>query len=69
MLQRNLLEAQSTAIDSFLVTVLSMDDTVAVVQDFNDNPCTPEHCYHAFDALFCALTNAAPLNPKFPDDK
>jgi hypothetical protein len=31
--------------------------------------CRPEHVFHAFDALYCALTNATPVKPLFPDDK
>jgi len=31
--------------------------------------CLPEHCFHAFDALFCALTSKKPVPPKFPDEK
>lgn len=31
--------------------------------------CTPEHCYHAFDTLYCALTFAEPIPPVFPDEK
>ncbi|KAJ7638508.1 AMMECR1 domain-containing protein [Roridomyces roridus] len=32
--------------------------------------CTPEHCFHAFDALYCALTSGAkPITPRFADDK
>jgi hypothetical protein len=31
--------------------------------------CIPEHCYHAFDALYCALTDADPISPSFPDGK
>ncbi|GJJ07571.1 hypothetical protein Clacol_001774 [Clathrus columnatus] len=34
-----------------------------------DQVCTPEHCYHAFDAIYCALTGATPLIPRFPNDK
>ena len=30
---------------------------------------TPEHCFHAFDALYCALTGAQHVKPEFPDDK
>ncbi|KAJ7179443.1 AMMECR1 domain-containing protein [Mycena filopes] len=26
--------------------------------------CTPEHCFHAFDALYCALTKDAPRCPR-----
>ena len=41
-----------------------------VEKDTEDNNiCIPEYCYHAFDALFCALTGFTPLDPKFPDDK
>ncbi|KAJ7122769.1 AMMECR1 domain-containing protein [Mycena epipterygia] len=32
--------------------------------------CTAEHCFHAFDALYCALTSSAsPIAPQFADDK
>lgn len=31
--------------------------------------CTPEHCFHAFDTLFCELTSKNPIPPKFPDEK
>jgi hypothetical protein len=32
--------------------------------------CRPEHVFHAFDALYCALTpHAKPVEPLFPDDK
>lgn len=31
--------------------------------------CRPEHCFHAFDALYCALTFAEPIPPQFEDDK
>lgn len=31
--------------------------------------CTPEHCFYAFDTLFCELTKKKPIPPKFPDDK
>ena len=31
--------------------------------------CRPEHCFHAFDALYCALTHATPVEPLFSDDK
>ncbi|KAH9947253.1 AMMECR1 domain-containing protein [Amylocystis lapponica] len=34
-----------------------------------DNVCLPEHCFHAFDTLYCALTSHKPLSPKFPDEK
>lgn len=31
--------------------------------------CIPEHCYYAFDALYCALTSAKAISPTFPDEK
>ncbi|KXN86300.1 AMMECR1-like protein [Leucoagaricus sp. SymC.cos] len=31
--------------------------------------CIPEHCYHAFDALYCALKYVEPIPPAFPDEK
>ena len=34
-----------------------------------DDVCLPEHCYHAFDALYCALTDSEPVPPVFPDEK
>jgi len=35
----------------------------------SDALCAPEHCYHAFDTLYCALTFAEPIPPAFPDEK
>ncbi|KAF9647040.1 hypothetical protein BDM02DRAFT_3251360 [Thelephora ganbajun] len=35
----------------------------------DDQVCIPEHCFHAFDTLFCALTSNEPIPPMFPDDK
>ena len=29
---------------------------------------TPEHCFHAFDALYCALTHREHVKPDFPDE-
>ncbi|PPR03837.1 hypothetical protein CVT26_000835 [Gymnopilus dilepis] len=34
-----------------------------------DDVCIPEHCYHAFDALYCSLTGAEPIPAKFADEK
>ncbi|GBE79594.1 AMMECR1 domain-containing protein [Sparassis latifolia] len=31
--------------------------------------CTQQHCFHSFDALFCALTSKKPVSPNFPDEK
>ncbi|KAF9076532.1 AMMECR1 domain-containing protein [Rhodocollybia butyracea] len=36
----------------------------------SEEVCTAEHCLHAFDALYCALTpSAIHIAPKFPDEK
>jgi AMME syndrome candidate gene 1 protein len=35
----------------------------------SESVCGPEHCFHAFDALYCALTDEEPIPPLFPDDK
>lgn len=35
----------------------------------DDQVCLPEHCFHAFDTLFCALTSNEPIPPEFPDGK
>ena len=34
-----------------------------------DNVCTPEHCFYAFDAIYCALTGDEPLDAPFADEK
>ncbi|EIN10388.1 alport syndrome [Punctularia strigosozonata HHB-11173 SS5] len=34
-----------------------------------DGVCTPEHCFYAFDTLYCALTYAKPVAAQFKDDK
>ncbi|KAF8974734.1 AMMECR1 domain-containing protein [Flammula alnicola] len=38
------------------------------VTEISDS-CTAEHCYYAFDALYCSLTKAKPIPPPFPDEK
>jgi len=35
----------------------------------DDQVCIPDHCFHAFDTLFCALTQNEPIPPQFPDEK
>ncbi|KAI6105446.1 alport syndrome [Pisolithus sp. B1] len=35
----------------------------------DDSTCTKAHCFHAFDALYCALTDSTPIPPDFPDEK
>ncbi|KAJ7367962.1 alport syndrome [Mycena albidolilacea] len=45
-------------------------DSDAVDAAKPDSLCTPEHCFHAFDALYCALNSGAePIAPRFADDK
>ncbi|KIK91693.1 hypothetical protein PAXRUDRAFT_148944 [Paxillus rubicundulus Ve08.2h10] len=34
-----------------------------------DEACVPEHCFHAFDAVYCAFTDSTPIPPSFPDEK
>lgn len=31
--------------------------------------CLPEHCFHAWDALYCALTHRDSITPAFLDEK
>lgn len=31
--------------------------------------CLPEHCFYAFDTLYCELTDAHRIDPAFPDDE
>ncbi|KAG6813456.1 hypothetical protein H0H92_010790 [Tricholoma furcatifolium] len=31
--------------------------------------CRPEHCFYAFDSLYCALTNTPAIDPTFPNEK
>jgi hypothetical protein len=45
-------------------------DSDAVDAAKPDSLCTSEHCFHAFDALYCALNSGAePIAPRFADDK
>lgn len=44
-------------------------EAATVEPEFQEETCIPDHCFHAFDSLFCALTGATPLSPDFPDDK
>jgi len=40
-----------------------------IAAESGSSVCLPEHCFHAFDALYCALTDATPIDPTFPNDK
>ena len=50
---------------------LERQDTRKAVPDgdVDLHTCTAEHCYYAFDTLYCSLTKAKPLSPAFPDNK
>ncbi|OBZ76694.1 AMMECR1-like protein [Grifola frondosa] len=51
------------------MALVSPTSSVNVGEDEGGNVCTPEHCFHSFDALFCTLTSSKPIPPKFSDDK
>jgi hypothetical protein len=53
------------------LSLLPTDQTAAVANkgDIDKEVCTTEHCYYAFDALYCNLTKAEPIFPSFPDDE
>ncbi|KAG6889046.1 hypothetical protein C0995_004329 [Termitomyces sp. Mi166 len=40
-----------------------------ITPELGSDVCRPEHCFHAFDALYCALTKAEPIDPEFPNEK
>jgi hypothetical protein len=54
------LEASSPSA-TVTTTTIATDDTLVI--------CRPEHGFHAFDALYCSLTNVQPVKPLFQDDK
>ena len=51
------------------MSLLPPDPAANGIKEQEDSVCTPEHCFHAFDALFCSLTLSDPITPSFPDDK
>jgi len=51
------------------MSLVPPDPAANAAKDTKPLVCGPEHCFHAFDALFCALTHNKPISPKFPDDK
>jgi len=51
------------------MSALSPNSAIDKVQEGEKDACIPEHCFHAFDALYCALTEATPIAPTFADDK
>jgi len=52
-----------------LIILMSLQAAPDVVKDTEPLVCGPDHCFHAFDALFCALTRNKAIPPKFPEDK
>ncbi|EPQ59644.1 hypothetical protein GLOTRDRAFT_136468 [Gloeophyllum trabeum ATCC 11539] len=51
------------------MSLLPSDPAAGQVEEAASSVCTPEHCYHAFDALYCALTGSDPIPTKFADEK
>lgn len=51
------------------MSLLPPDPAAGRIKELGSNVCLPEHCFQAFDALYCALTNATPIDPTFPDEK
>ncbi|KAI6004138.1 alport syndrome [Pisolithus albus] len=49
------------------MSLLAVAGETTVIED--DSTCTKAHCFHAFDALYCALTDGVPIPPVFPDEK
>jgi len=54
---------------SSLMSLLPPDPAVGGIEELGSDVCLPEHCLHAFDALYCALVLATPIAPTFSDDK
>ncbi|KAH9059329.1 AMMECR1 domain-containing protein [Lactarius vividus] len=52
-----------------MVRAAAAKDTVDGDNASTTAACRPEHGFHAFDALYCALTRAQPIKPAYPDDK
>jgi len=53
-------------------TVIPPDTHKAVPDgdvDLDIDICTPEHCYYAFDTLYCSFMKAKPISPIFSDKK
>ncbi|CAK5275796.1 unnamed protein product [Mycena citricolor] len=51
------------------IALTEVQDGCWAPDESSDSVCTAEHCFHAFDALYCALTSATPIKPSFADDK
>jgi len=46
-----------------------MSESVSAKTAAVKDECTKEHCFAAFDALYCALASASVIEPSFVDDK
>jgi AMME syndrome candidate gene 1 protein len=51
------------------MSLLPADPAAGGIEESGSDVCLPEHCFHAFDALYCALVSATPIKPTFPDNK
>ncbi|KAH7931346.1 alport syndrome [Leucogyrophana mollusca] len=51
------------------MSLVSASPAKGEIADGGDRVCTEEHCFYAFDTLYCSLTSATPIAPTFPDDK
>ncbi|TDL29753.1 alport syndrome [Rickenella mellea] len=51
------------------MSLLPPDPAAGQISTPEDNVCTKEHCFQAFDALYCSLTGSEPVEPQFPDEK
>lgn len=58
----------NTHLDRYTINMSLVLPQPAPTAPKNDT-CTREHAFHAFDTLYCSLTHAAPISPRFPDDK
>ncbi|KAI0091910.1 alport syndrome [Irpex rosettiformis] len=50
-------------------TLVTLNPAAPGFEVADQGVCRPEHCFHAFDALYCALTDSEPIPHKFQDDK
>ncbi|KAF8639935.1 hypothetical protein AX17_001185 [Amanita inopinata Kibby_2008] len=51
------------------MSLVPSDPAIREELEEQDNVCRPEHCFHAFNALDCALASGMSLTPTFPDEK
>ncbi|PFH52576.1 hypothetical protein AMATHDRAFT_139603 [Amanita thiersii Skay4041] len=51
------------------MSLLPSDPAAGQVKELDLNVCRPEHCFHACNALECALKSGTLIPPLFPDEK